>query len=68
MHRYSLGRIFRRLKKSLVPVQAKGTTRQDGSFLKSKQIGVYEVPSSRELQFFVQSLTADHPSQDRIVV
>ena len=35
--------------------------RQD---LKWKQIGVNEITDSRELPFFIQWLTADHPSQD----
>ena len=29
-----------------------------------KQIGVNEITNSRELPFFIQWLTADHPSQD----
>jgi len=28
------------------------------------QIGVNEITDSRELPFFIQLLTADHPSQD----
>jgi hypothetical protein len=36
----------------------------DGSDLKWKQIGVNEITDSRELPFFIQWLTADHPSQD----
>jgi hypothetical protein len=39
-------------------------TRPDGSGLKLKQIGVNEITDSRELPFFIQWLTADHPSQD----
>jgi hypothetical protein len=39
-------------------------TRPDGSDLKWKQIGVNEIADSRELPFFIQWLTADHPSQD----
>ncbi len=39
-------------------------TRPDGSDLKWKQIRVDEITDSRELQFFIQWLTADHPSQD----
>jgi hypothetical protein len=31
---------------------------------KWKQIGVNEITDSRELPFFIQWLTADHPSQD----
>ncbi len=39
-------------------------TRPDGSDLKWKQIGVNEISDSRELPFFIQWLTQDHPSQD----
>ena len=39
-------------------------TRPDGSDLKWKQIGVNEITESRELPFFIQWLTEDHPSQD----
>ncbi len=39
-------------------------TRPDGSDLKWKQIGVNEITESRELPFFIQWLTADHPSKD----
>jgi hypothetical protein len=39
-------------------------TRPDGSDLKWKQIGVNEISDSRQLPFFIQWLTADHPSQD----
>jgi Glyoxalase-like domain len=39
-------------------------TRPDGSDLKWKQIGVNEIADFRELPFFIQWLTADHPSQD----
>jgi hypothetical protein len=39
-------------------------TRPDGSDLKWKQIGVNEISDSPELPFFIQWLTADHPSQD----
>ena len=39
-------------------------TRPDGSDLKWKQVGVNEITNSRELPFFIQWLTADHPSQD----
>mgnify|MGYP000096933184 FL=1 len=39
-------------------------TRPNGSDLKWKQIGVKEITDSRELPFFIQWLTADHPSQD----
>lgn len=40
-------------------------TRPDGSDLKWKQIGVNEITDSCNLPFFIQWLTADHPSQDR---
>ena len=39
-------------------------TRPNGSDLKWKQIGVKEISSTREFPFFIQWLTADHPSQD----
>jgi len=39
-------------------------TLPDGSDLKWKQIEVNEITDSRELPFFIQWLTADHPSQD----
>ena len=39
-------------------------TRPDGTDLKGKQIGVKEIEESRELPFFIQWLTADHPSKD----
>jgi hypothetical protein len=39
-------------------------TRPDGTDLKWKQIGVKEIEESRELPFFIQWLTADHPSKD----
>jgi hypothetical protein len=39
-------------------------TRPDGSDLKWKQIGVNEIADSRELPFFIQWLTTDHPSQE----
>jgi hypothetical protein len=39
-------------------------TRPDASNLEWKQIGVNEITDSRELPFFIQWLTADHPSQD----
>ena len=39
-------------------------TRPAGSDLKWKQIGVKEITEERELPFFIQWLTADHPSQD----
>jgi hypothetical protein len=39
-------------------------TRPDGTDLKWKQIGVKEIDESRELPFFIQWLTEDHPSKD----
>jgi Glyoxalase-like domain len=39
-------------------------TRPDGTDLKWKQIGVTEITDSREIPFFIQWLTEDHPSQD----
>ncbi len=39
-------------------------TRPNGSDLKWKQIGVKEIADIREFPFFIQWLTADHPSQD----
>ena len=39
-------------------------TRPDGSDLKWKQIGVKEISEARELPFFIQWLTSDHPSKD----
>jgi hypothetical protein len=39
-------------------------TRPDGSDLKWKQIGVKEIADTREFPFFIQWLSADHPSQD----
>ncbi len=41
-------------------------TRPDGTDLKWKQIGVKEIEESRELPFFIQWLTTDHPSQEGI--
>jgi hypothetical protein len=38
--------------------------RPDGTDLKWKQIGVKEITDSRELPFFIQWLTEDHPSKD----
>jgi hypothetical protein len=38
-------------------------TRPDGTDLKWKQIGVKEIEESRELPFFIQWLTEDHPSK-----
>ena len=43
-------------------------TRPDGSDLKWKQIGVNEITDSRELPFFIQWLTEDHPSKDGTAV
>ena len=39
-------------------------TRPDGSDLKWKQIGVNEIADARELPFFIEWLTSDHPSKD----
>jgi hypothetical protein len=39
-------------------------TRPDGSDLKWKQIGVKEISEARELPFFIEWLTSDHPSKD----
>ena len=39
-------------------------TRPDGTDLKWKQIGVKEIAESRELPFFIEWLTEDHPSKD----
>jgi hypothetical protein len=39
-------------------------TRPDGIDLKWKQIGVKEITDSRELPFFIEWLTNDHPSRD----
>jgi len=41
-------------------------TRPSGSDLKWKQIGVKEIADTREFPFFIQWLSADHPSQDGI--
>jgi hypothetical protein len=41
-------------------------TRPNGSDLKWKQIGVKEIADTREFPFFIQWLSADHPSQDGI--
>jgi hypothetical protein len=43
-------------------------TRPDGTDLKWKQIGVKEIEESRELPFFIQWLTEDHPSKDGVPV
>jgi hypothetical protein len=43
-------------------------TRPDGTDLKWKQIGVKEITDSRELPFFIQWLTTDHPSKDGTAV
>ena len=42
--------------------------RPDGTDLKWKQIGVKEITDSRELPFFIQWLTEDHPSKDGLTV
>ncbi len=41
-------------------------TRPNGTDLKWKQIGVKEISDTREFPFFIQWLSADHPSQDGI--
>ena len=41
-------------------------TRPNGSDLKWRQIGVREIVDTREFPFFIQWLSADHPSQDGI--
>jgi hypothetical protein len=43
-------------------------TRPDGSDLKWKQIGVKEISEARELPFFIEWLTSDHPSKDGTAV
>jgi hypothetical protein len=43
-------------------------TRPDGTDLRWKQIGVKEIEESRELPFFIQWLTEDHPSKDGTAV
>jgi hypothetical protein len=43
-------------------------TRPDGTDLKWKQIGVKEITDSRELPFFIEWLTEDHPSKDGTTV
>ncbi len=43
-------------------------TRPDGTDLKWKQIGVKEITDSRELPFFIEWLTEDHPSKDGLAV
>ena len=39
-------------------------TRPNGTDLKWKQIGVQEISDIRQFPFFIEWLTADHPSQD----
>jgi hypothetical protein len=39
-------------------------TRPDGSDLRWKQIGVSEITDSRELPFFIEWLSSEHPSTD----
>lgn len=56
----------------LSPIEAKfgraaiegNRTRPNGTNLRWKQIGVKEIAESRELPFFIQWLSEDHPSQD----
>ena len=43
-------------------------TLPNGSDLKWKQIGVKEIADARELPFFIQWLTSDHPSKDGTAV
>ena len=43
-------------------------TRPDGTDLKWRQIGVKEITDSRELPFFIEWLTEDHPSKDGLSV
>jgi hypothetical protein len=58
--------------KDIAPIAAKfgreategHRTRPNGSDLKWKQIGVKEIADTREFPFFIQWLSADHPSQD----
>ncbi len=58
--------------KDIAPIEAKfgrkategHRTRPNGSDLKWKQIGVKEIADTREFPFFIQWLSADHPSQD----
>jgi hypothetical protein len=59
-------KIFQRLKRSLDAAQSKVTAlaQMEAIDLKWKQIGVNEITDSRELPFFIQWLTADHPPQD----
>ena len=58
--------------KDIAPIAAKfgreaidgHRTRPNGTDLKWKQIGVKEIADTREFPFFIQWLSADHPSQD----
>ena len=43
-------------------------TRPNGSDLKWKQIGVQEIVDAPEFPFFIQWLSADHPSQDGVAL
>jgi len=43
-------------------------TLPSGTDLKWKQIGVKEIADTREFPFFIQWLSADHPSQDGLAV
>jgi hypothetical protein len=62
--------------KDIAPIAAKfgreategHRTRPNGSDLKWKQIGVKEIADTREFPFFIQWLSADHPSQDGIAI
>jgi hypothetical protein len=58
--------------KDISPIEAKfgrdaiegHRTRPNGTDLRWKQIGVKEIVDTREFPFFIQWLSADHPSQD----
>ncbi len=60
----------------IAPVEAKfgrqaveaHRTRPNGDDLKWKQIGVLEIAETRELPFFIQWLSSDHPSNDGMAV
>ncbi len=43
-------------------------TRPNGSELKWKQIGVKEIAETRELPFFIQWLSTEHPSRDGVPI
>ena len=58
--------------KGIAPIESKfdrdavvaHRTRPNGTDLNWKQIGVIEIAETREFPFFIQWLSADHPSQD----